>query len=327
MRVLVTGGNRYIGQDLVFELAKAGHAVTVINSHEGPLPDGARRIHCDRTQPGALMAALKDHRDDFDAIFDHTAYRPADMEPLIELFRGRIQHYVFTSSQAVYRRSYVQPLREDFRRHAPDNTDPRSAYGVGKVQCEDRLLALAASEGFPATILRVGHTMGPRSPAATRDPAFFARIEAGRPVLIPGEGFAALSLVHINDVARLMAALLGNDKVKGQAYNVSGAEVTSIVGVIHLIAQAMGMKARVVEVPLALARKQHPPLMHWGEGVAGTAILSIGKALADIDWTPRFGIEAGYRDSWEWFVREGRGRYSFDFSRDDALLAELERLT
>lgn len=323
MRVLVTGGNRYIGQDLVFELAKAGHEVTVINSHEGALPEGARRIHCDRTQPGALAEALKDHRDAFDAIFDHTAYRPADMEPLIALFAGRIQHYVFTSSQAVYRRSYVQPLREDFRRHAPDNSDPRTAYGVGKVQCEDRLFELHRTAGFPATILRVGHTLGPRSPAATRDPAFFARIEQGRPILIPGQGYGALSLVHINDVARLMTALLGNEAVKGQAYNVSGSEFTTIVGVMHLVAQAMGMKAQVVEVPYDMARRQHPPLLHWGEGVAGTAVLSIDKALRDIAWTPRFGIVEGYRDSYEWYLREGRGRYDFDFSRDEALLAEL----
>jgi nucleoside-diphosphate-sugar epimerase len=324
MRVLVTGGNRYIGLDLVFELAKQGHAVTVINSHEAPLPSGVKRIHCDRTQPGALAAALSPHRDAFDAIFDHTAYRPADMEPLIELFRGRIRHYVFTSSQAVYRRSYVQPLREDFRRHAPDNADPRSAYGVGKVQCEDHLFVLAKSEKLPVTILRVGHTLGPRSAAATRDPALFARIEAGRPVLIPGEGFAALSLVHINDVARLMVALLGNETVKGEAYNISGHEVTTIVGVVHLVARAMGMTARVVEVPMALARTQRPPLLHWGEGMVGTAILSIDKALRDIAWTPRFGIESGYRDSYEWFVREGRGRYTFDFARDDALLAQLK---
>ena len=323
MRVLVTGGNRYIGLDLVFELAKQCHAVTVINSHEAPMPDGVKRIHCDRTKPGALAAALAPHRDAFDAIFDHTAYRPADMEPLIELFRGRIRHYVFTSSQAVYRRSYVQPLREDFRRHAPDNTDPRSAYGVGKVQCEDHLFALAKSESLPVTILRVGHTLGPRSAAATRDPALFARIEAGRPVLIPAEGFAALSLVHINDVARLMTALLGNEKVKGEAYNVSGHEVTTIVGVVHLVARAMGMTARVVEVPMEIARQQRPPLLHWGEGMAGTAILAIDKALKDIAWTPRYGIESGYRDSWEWFVREGRSRYTFDFTRDDALLAQL----
>ena len=79
MRALVTGGNRYIGLDLVFELARRGHEVTVVNSHEAPLPEGARRIHCDRTQPGALAQALGPHRDDFDVVFDHTAYRPADI--------------------------------------------------------------------------------------------------------------------------------------------------------------------------------------------------------------------------------------------------------
>ena len=46
---------------------------------------GAKRIHCDRTQPGALTAALAGHRDAFDVIYDHTAYRPADMEPLISV--------------------------------------------------------------------------------------------------------------------------------------------------------------------------------------------------------------------------------------------------
>jgi nucleoside-diphosphate-sugar epimerase len=325
MRALVTGGNRYIGLDLVFELAQRGHDVTVVNSHESPLPPGARRIHCDRTQPGALAAALAPHRDAFDVIFDHTAYRPSDMAPLIELFAGRIQHYVFTSSQAVYRRSYVQPLREHFRRHAPDNPDPRAAYGVGKVQCEDHLLGLWDSQRLPVTVLRVGHTLGPRSPAATRDPALFARIEAGRPILIPGEGFAALSLVHTKDVARLMASLIGNEAVKGEAYNVSSAEVTTIVGVVHLVAKAMGMTAKVVEVPMDIARHQRPPLLHWGEGLNGAAILSIDKALRDTDWTPQFGIEEGYRDSYAWFVREGRGRYEFDFSQDDALLAQLGR--
>ena len=189
-------------------------------------------------------------RDSFDAVFDNTAFVPSDIEPMIELFRGRVTHYVFTSSQAVYRRSFVQPIRERFRRHAADDADPRKAYGVGKVQCEDLLEAEWQRNGFPATCLRVGHTLGPRSPQPTRDPAFFARLEAGRPILIPGEGFAALQLVHINDVARLMASLLGNERVKGQGYNVSGAEVTSIVGVVHLVARAMGVQPSIVEVPM-----------------------------------------------------------------------------
>ena len=323
MKVLVTGGNRYIGLDLVFELAKRGHEVTVINSHVAPLPDGAKRIHADRRIPGEFEKALAPLRDAFDVVFDNTAFVPSDIAPMIELFQSRVAHYVFTSSQAVYRRSFLQPIRERFRRHAADDTDHRKAYGVGKVQCEDILLDQFKRNGFPATWLRVGHTLGPRSPQPTRDPAFFARLEAGRPILIPGEGFAALQLIHINDVARLMASLIGNERVKGQGYNVASAEITSIVGMVHLVARAMNVQPRIVEVPMALARQQRPALVHWGEALTGTALLSIDKALRDIDWTPRFGIEDGFRDSYAWYAKDGRGRYEYDFAAEDALLAQL----
>ena len=90
---------------------------------------------------------------------------------------------MFTSSSAVYRRSYVQPIAETFRTHAADDDDPRKAYGVGKVRCEQYLLGEHAATGLPATVLRVAHTLGPMSPLASRDPMFFARLEAGRPIL------------------------------------------------------------------------------------------------------------------------------------------------
>src|SRR5690554_5478825 len=212
MRVLVTGGNRYIGLHLVFELARRGHEVTVANSHPAELPDGARRIHVDRRVPGALADALGPHRDEFDAVFDNTAYDLGDIEPMVELFAGRIRHYVFTSSVAVYRRSFIQPVREGSRRHAPDDPDPRKAYGVGKVRCEDHLQRLHDETGFPATLVRVTHTFGPRTPLVTREPIVFKRLEEDRPIFVPGDGFPFVHLIHVKDAARLLASIAGNDR-------------------------------------------------------------------------------------------------------------------
>jgi nucleoside-diphosphate-sugar epimerase len=323
MRALVTGGNRYIGRHLVFELARRGHAVTVVNSHESPLPDGARRLHADRRVPGELQRVLTEHRDDFDVVFDNTAYAVSDLEPMIELFSGRVRHFVFTSSVAVYKRSFIQPVREHFARHAPGDPDPRKAYGVGKVRCEDHLRGLFETDGFPATSLRVTHTIGPHTPLATREPVFFRRLELGRPILIPGEGFPFVHLVHVQDVARLMVSLIGNDTAIGQIYNVGGAEITSVLGCIRLMARAVGVEPEVVKVPLDVAARVRPPLVHWGEGIVGGAMFSIDKALSELDWEPAFGLEDAYRDSYEWFDAEGRDLFTYDFTADDDLLAAL----
>jgi nucleoside-diphosphate-sugar epimerase len=325
MRALVTGGNRYIGLNLLRELVARGHDVTVVNSHEADIPPEVRRIHCDRRIPGALREALTPRRDEFDIVYDNTAYDVPDLEPMIELFAGRIQHFVFTSTSAVYRRSFVQPMLESFRTHAADDPDPRKSYGVGKVRCEQYLLGQHADRGLPATILRVAHTLGPMSPLASRDPIFFARLEAGRPILIPGEGFSSIHLIHVADVASLMASIAGNDRAAGQIYNVAGREVTSIIGAVEMMARAVGVRPDIVNVPVDIARAQRTPLVHWGEGLVGGMFFSIDKALADLHWTPRFGVEDGYRDSYQWFVDGGRDRYEFDFSADDAVLAELAR--
>ena len=319
MRVLVTGGNRYIGLHLVFELARRGHEVVVANSHEAPMPEGATRIHVDRTQPGALLEALGPHRDEFDAVFDNTAYLPRDLEPIVELFGDRVQHLVFTSSVAVYKRSYIQPVREDFARHPPDNVDPRKAYGVGKVRCEDHL----ASTDAPYTVLRVTHTIGPKSPLASREPSVFRKLELGRPILVPAEGFPFVHLVHVQDVADLMASIPGNPNAVRRTYNVAGAEVTSVAGCVALMARAVGVTPDIVHVPMEVARRARPPLLHWGEALVGGATFSIDAALADLDWEPSFGLEAAYRDSYAWFVREGRDLYEFDFTADDAVLGSL----
>ncbi len=317
------GGNRYIGLSLVRELAGRGFDVTVANSHEVELPDGVKRIHVDRRIPGALLDALAPQANSFDAVLDNTAYEVRDVEPLAELFDGRVAHYVFTSSVAVYRRSFVQPVREDFRLYESIGEQPLRAYGVNKVHCERFLNDRHLKTGFPATSVRVTHTVGPRSPVATRDPAFFARLEAGRPILVPGDGYAFVHMVHIDDAARLLVAVLGNDRAVGQTYNAAGSEYASVLGTVHLIARAVGVEPNVVHVPLDYLRRTGRSVLHWNEATMGGTVFCIDKAMSDLDWEPTFGVQAAYADSYAWYANGGREHYEFDFAPDDAVLADL----
>jgi UDP-glucose 4-epimerase len=161
------------------------------------------------------------------------------------------------------------------------------------------------------------------SPLPSREPIFFARLEAGRPILIPGDGLAFVHLVHVADVATLMAQVAGNRRAVGQLYNVAGREITSVLGQMRMMAAAAGVEPNIVHVPVDIARSLRSPLIHWGEALNGGAMYSIDKARRDLDWEPRWGLEAGYRDSYRWWAGGGRERYEYDFSLDDEVLARL----
>jgi len=286
-----------------------------------PLPNGVEELHADIRDPQSVHAALGERS--FDVAAEFLAFTPEHIRTDLELFEGRVGQFVFTSSVAVYRRSFVQPVREEFRRHDPDDPDPRKRYGAWKVACEDHLRARFEATGFAATSLRVTHTLGPRTPLVTREPIIFKRLEDRRPIFVPGDGFPFVHLVHVQDVAALMASLCGWAPAAGQIYNVAGSELTSIEGCIRMMAKAVGVEPDIVHVPMDIARRAVPPLLHWGEGLTGGAIFSTDKALRELDWQPAFGLERGYQSSYEWFDSVGRSRFEYEFSADPALLASV----
>ena len=325
MKVLVMGGNRYIGLQLVQELVEQGHDVTVLNSHEAPLPSGVRRLHGQRHEPGELERLLMPLRDDFDAVFDNTAYVPEHLEPMIALFRGRVQHFIFTSSMAVYEMALAQPVAEDGEVGRDAASALYGAYAVGKVACEELLAREYADNGFPFTALRVTHTCGPMSPAVTREPGTFRRLELGRPLLIAGKTEAMVHFVHTRDVARALVAVLGKPVAAGQIYNVAGKQFSSIANYMRLMAQAVGVEPQIISMPDDLPPHMRSPIVHWLEASRGSMVISIDKIRRELGWEPSLSLAEGLADSWNWFRNGGRDRYDYDFTADDEILAELQR--
>lgn len=100
MKILVLGGTRFFGIQLVWALLKKGHRVTIATRGltRDPFGPAVERVIVGRTDPAAMKAAFS-HRS-FDAVCDDLAYCSNDVRAALDVLHcGR---YVMVSSTAVY---------------------------------------------------------------------------------------------------------------------------------------------------------------------------------------------------------------------------------
>src|SRR4051812_38344146 len=101
MRGLILGGTRFLGPRLAEALLERGAAVTLL--HRGVTVargDGARHVVGDRSTPQGLDGLGAER---FDAVVDFSAYASDWTRESVRRLAGRVAHYVFISSGAVYR--------------------------------------------------------------------------------------------------------------------------------------------------------------------------------------------------------------------------------
>ena len=249
MKVLVIGGSQFNGFALVVELVRGGHEVTVLNrgQTQAQFPDGVRRLTADRTDLAAMQAALGDA--EFDCVQDMCAYHPEDVEMMVKLLAGRTGHYIFASSTVIYAASSILPITEQ---HPLELGETQIEYGAHKILCEQVLLKAYETDGFPATIAAFSMVFGPRNIIPDREQRMIARIQSGRPVLLPGDGTTLLQVGHVGDQSRALAAMMCQPQTLGQRYNLTGHQYCSDEGYVDAFAEALGREANKVFIPAEL---------------------------------------------------------------------------
>ena len=316
MRVLVAGGTEFISLHLVRALQRDGHRVAVLNRGRQPerLPAGVERLVADRKDPAALRAALGGQR--FDGLVDVT-YAPTTGEDVAAMLDApaAVGHALFVSTARVYDHALPIPYRED---------TPRSLYwgeyAKHKIAGEDVLLARHRERGLPVTIVRPTHVYGPLN-TRNNETFFFDRIARGRPVLVPDAGGWLRQFGHVEDLADAMAAMLGNAKAFGRAYNVMGEETITQVGFVELIAEVMKRPLTLVHAPTPAGGKPAP----FGQNLAYDchAVHTTTRVRAELGLRPRYTLDAGLAQTLAWYQREGLDKREIDFSAEDALLRSL----
>lgn len=240
------GGTQFNGLALVHELIRQGHDVTIVNrgKTEALLPEGVHRIYADRTDHAQMRKALGGL--EFDVIHDMSAYHPDDVDLMVRLFKGHTDQYVFASSTMVYAAADLLPITED---HPIQRDSPQIEYGTNKLKCEDSLLAAHSEHGFPATIIYFSMVYGPRNIMPDREQRMYARLEAGRPVMIPGDGNTISQVGHVDDQARALEAVMHNSATIGRRYNLTGKGFHSDLGYVTTTAAHLGVEPDIRFIP------------------------------------------------------------------------------
>lgn len=309
MRILIMGGTRFIGVYLTKILVNQGHEVVLFNRGNKPAPvEGIQQIHGDRSDAADLKAKLA--HESFDAIFDNNGRELSDTQPLAEIFRDKVQHFIYMSSAGVYLKSDQMPHIEG------DPIDPKSRH-KGKHETETYL----AEQGLPYTSIRPTYIYGPQN-YNDLEAWFFDRIVRDRPIPIPGNGTHFTQFGHVQDLAQAMSQVLGNSAATRQIYNVSGDRFVTFDGLARACAAAAGKSAADVQIV-----HYDPKQFDFGKHKAFPMrvqhfFASVNKAMTELNWKPEYDLLSGLKDSYQNdYLASGRDQSEVDFSVDDQILA------
>ena len=305
------GGTRFIGVYLTKTLVARGHDVVLFNRGNNPPPvENVKQITGDRQNAQLLKEKLSGKS--FDAIFDNNGRELSDTQPLVEIFNGKVQHFVYVSSAGVYLKSTQMPHIEG------DAVDPNSRH-KGKHHTE----AYLAESGISWTSIRPVYIYGPQN-YNDLEAWFFDRIVRNRPIPVPGNGMYLTQLGHIQDLATAMASVLGNDRAIGKIYNVSGDRYVTFNGLALACAEAAGKTPEDIKLV-----HYDPRQFDFGKRKAFPMrqqhfFADIHRAKTELNWKPEYDLVAGLKDSFQNdYLASGRNTQEIDFSLDEEILGKI----
>lgn len=246
MRTLLLGGTSFIGRTIADAALANGDSVTLFSrgrTGADLFPQAERRTGDRETGDYAAL-----HQGTWDAVVDVSAYVPRHVGQALEALDGRFGRYLFISTGSVYDRTQAADgLTEETPRLPPERSTEEitgETYGPLKVACEDDVLGRL---GDRATIVRPGIVAGPYDPT-DRFTYWVRRAARGGRVALPGRPDQPVQVVDARDLARLVHALLRNDRPG--TYNAVGpAEPTTLAQLVQTCADAAGATVEIVPVP------------------------------------------------------------------------------
>jgi NAD dependent epimerase/dehydratase len=313
MKMLVTGGDGFIGSHLAEKLVAKGAKVRVLvmyNSfgHSGWLENVEPEI---KTKMEIIPGDVRDPQamieitDNIETIF-HLAsliaipysYRSADsyvdtnikgtLNILQAARRNQAVQVIHASTSEVYGKAVSVPISED---HPIVSHSP---YAATKIAADQMATAFHRSFDLPVTIIRPFNTYGPRQSARAIIPTVVSQLLADGATLRLGHLTPTRDFTYVSDIVDGFIAAAGKEETIGEVIHLgSGSEIS--------IGDLAGRIAALMNREVAIATDSQRLRPETGE--VERLLCDNSKAKQLLGWEPTIQLDDGLRRTIEWLSK------------------------
>jgi nucleoside-diphosphate-sugar epimerase len=335
MRILLIGGNGFIGRFVVAALKQRGHDLVVFHRGMTAAPAGVDEIRGDRNQLNSSVQELR--RFAPDVVIDLVISSALQAEDLMNIFRGATQRVVMLSSIDVYRAVGIfhgtesgplqevplteeSELRRNLHPYPPESiqhlrqifpwvTDDYDKIPAERIVMNDREL--------PGTVLRLPMTYGPGDPLHRFYPVV-KRIADRRRHIIFSETLAAWRSPrgYVENVAAAIALAATNGRAERRIYNVCEEPSFSELEWARKVGAAMLWNGDFVILPI----EHTPPHLQKPGNAAQHWTASSARIRDELGYQEPVAIEEANRRTigWEQENPPAMLPEQFDYAAEDA---------
>lgn len=301
-KILISGGNGFLGSHLAEKAIREGLEVTVIDDFST-----SNRINA---PSNVTMIKGKVEEVNIEGSFDyivHLAARPSPEDyiknpvetlmsnslgtlKLLELSKRCDSRFFYTSSSEVYGNAEILPTPETYYGYV-SSWGVRSCYDEGKRYSEALTMAYFRKFGLDTRIQRPFNVYGPRiRPDGLYGrvvPRFIQQALNDEDITIHGDGKQTRSFLFVDDWVDATWRMMTMDGLNGKIFNVGSPDEITILDLANLIVKMINSSSKIVHIK----KREDDPQRR-------SADLTLAKKL--LRWEPKTDLETGLNKTIEW---------------------------